>query len=387
MTIEPTHESMSSNAASSESLLEGVAKYPSKRGHHKIIIGASPGVGKTYRMLQEAQHLKNLGVDVVVGYFESHGRKETIALMEGLAVIPRQQLDYKGITLEEMDTQAIIERHPQTVLVDELAHTNAQGSSNAKRYEDVVQILDAGISVVSTVNIQHIESLNDIVTRITGIQVHERVPDSFIDSADEIVLVDISVDELHDRLKKGKIYAHDKIEQSLNNFFKKGNLVALRELALREVANNVEGQAEADPIFCPIEPTGIHERILVCISTHPDSQRLIRRGYRIADRLCGELLVLFVRLKNRPLPQSYLNNLAKHEALVHELSGKFIEVESNNIADAITLVAKEKKVTQIVVGESLRSPGLFHFLKPALPYQIFEKTNHIDVYIIASERQ
>jgi two-component system sensor histidine kinase KdpD len=372
---------------SSKELLEGIVNIVHKRGCHKIIIGAAPGVGKTYRMLQEAQHLKRLGVDVVVGYFEPHGRKETIALLEGLEIIPRKTIEYKGVKLEELDTEAVIERHPQTVLVDELAHTNAKGSARAKRYEDVEEILDAGISVVSTVNIQHIESLNDIVARITGIQVHERVPDRIIDAAAEIVLVDISVEELQDRLKKGKIYAKEKVEQSLNNFFKKGNLIALRELALREVANNVEEQALADPVFCPIEPTGIHERILVCISTHPDAQRLIRRGFRVADRMCGELIILFVKLKNKKLPDAYLSSLEKHKDLSKELGGKFLEIEAANISDAIVDVAKEQKVTQIIVGESLREPGLFSFLRPALPYQIFEKTNHIDVYIVATGRE
>jgi two-component system sensor histidine kinase KdpD len=367
-------------------LLKEMIQGAHHRGHHKIIIGAAPGVGKTYRMLQEAHHLRRIGVDVVVGYLEPHGRKETEALIDGLEVIPRQKIAYKSIQLEEMDKQAIIRRRPKTVLIDELAHTNVTGSEHAKRYEDVEDILNAGISVVSTVNIQHIESLNDIVTRITGIQVNERVPDSIIDAADEVVLVDISVEELQDRLKQGKIYSKEKIEQSLNNFFKKGNLVALRELALRELANTVEERAEEDILTCPLEPTGIHERILVCISTHPDTQRLIRRGYRIADRMCGELLILFVRLKGKKLPDEYLKSLEKHKALAKELEGKFMEVEATNIADAIVQVAKEQKVTQIIVGESLRDPGHFSFLKPALPYQIFEKTSHIDVYIVATGR-
>lgn len=358
-----------------------------KRGHHKIIIGAAPGVGKTYRMLQEAHHLKQLGGDVVVGYLETHGRKETEALLEGLEIIPRQKRPYKTIELEEMDKQAILQRRPQTVLVDELAHTNVTGSEHAKRYEDVEDILNAGIHVVSTVNIQHIESLNDIITRITGIQVNERIPDSVMDAADEVVLVDISVEELQDRLLKGKIYAKEKIEQSLNHFFKKGNLAALRELALREVADSVEEHTQADPVVCPLEPTGIRERILVCISTHPDAQRLIRRGYRIADRMSGELLVLFVAVKGKPLPSSYLQSLQKHQSLVKELEGEFIEIESNHIVDAIVQVAQEKKVTQIIVGESLREPSPFSFLKPALPYQIFERTNHIDVYIVATGRE
>lgn len=385
--MNPTPPPPPNNEPSSEELLEGIVKGAHKRGHHKIIIGAAPGVGKTFRMLQEAQNLKKLGVDVVVGYFEPHGRAETMALLDGLKIVPRKTIDYKGIKLEEMDPEAIIRRHPQTVLVDELAHTNVRGSAHEKRYEDVEDILSAGISVVSTVNIQHIESLNDLVTRITGIQVHERVPDSLIDSADEVVLVDISVEELQDRLKKGKIYAREKIEQALNNFFKKGNLVALRELALREVANSVEEQALADPVICPIEPTGVHERIMVCISTHPDAQRLIRRGYRMADRMCGELMVLFVRLKGRKLPEEYLRNLEKHKALALELHGKFLEMEAENIANAIINAAKEHKVTQIVVGESLREPGPLSLFKPALPYQIFEKTHHIDVYIVATGRE
>jgi len=284
----------------------------------------------------------------------------------------------------ELNTEAVIERHPQTVLVDELAHTNAKGSQHAKRYEDVETLLEAGISVVSTVNIQHIESLNDIVARITGIQVHERVPDSIIDTADEVVLVDISVEELQDRLKKGKIYAKEKIEQSLNNFFKKGNLVALRELALREVANNVEEQAQADPIFCPIDPTGIHERILVCISTHPDAQRLIRRGFRIADRMCGELIILFVKLKGKKLPEEYAQSLEKHKELTITLGGRFLEVEACDISDAIVDVAKKQKVTQIIVGESLKEPNFFNPFKPAIPYQIFKRTANIDVYIVAT---
>lgn len=372
------------NGPTPKALLEEILQTAHKRGHHKIIIGAAPGVGKTYRMLQEAQTLKRLGVDVVVGYFEPHGRKETIALLEGLEIVPRKIIDYKGVKLEELHTEAVIERHPQTALVDELAHTNARGSKNAKRYEDVEELLAAGISVVSTVNIQHIESLNDIVARITGIQVNERVPDSIIDAADEVVLVDISVEELQDRLKKGKIYDKEKIEQSLNNFFKKGNLVALRELALREVANSVEEQALADPIFCPIEPTGIHERILVCISTHPDAQRLIRRGFRIADRMCGELIILFVKLKGKKLPDEYLCSLEKHKELTTALDGRFLEVEAPDISDAIVDVAKDQKITQIVVGESLKEPCFFNPFKPAIPYQIFKRTANIDVYIVAT---
>lgn len=357
-----------------------------KRGHHKIIIGAAPGVGKTCRMLQEAHQLKQLGVDVVVGLVETHGRPETAALLEGLELIPRQELPYKSITLEEMDTQAIILRAPTTVLVDELAHTNVYGSCYAKRYQDVDDILNAGISVISTVNIQHIESLNDMVTRITGIAIHERVPDRVLEEADEVVLVDISVEELHERLKKGKVYAPEKVEQALNNFFKKGNLVALRELALREVADTVEERASGDVVTCPLLPTGIRERILVCISAHFVSQRLIRRAYRVADRMCGELIVLYVKLKRTQLTETYLKNLKKHQELTQQLEGQFIEIESDNIVDAVVAIATDRKITQIIVGESLRDTRGWVFFQKPIPYQIFERTQNIDVYIVANNR-
>jgi two-component system, OmpR family, sensor histidine kinase KdpD len=354
-----------------------------KRGHHKIIIGAAPGVGKTYRMLEEAHHLKKLGTDVVVGYLEAHGRAETESLSVGLEIIPCQMIPYKTIMLQEMDKDAIIARFPTIVLIDELAHTNVTGSKNAKRYEDVEEVLRAGINVVSTVNIQHIESLNDLVSRITGVQVHERIPDWVLDDA-EVVMVDISIEELQQRLKKGKIYAPEKIEQALGNFFKKGNLVALRELALRELANTIEEQAEEDVLSCPLEPTGIHERILVCISSHPDAQRLIRRGFRIADRMCGELWVVYVHLKQKPLPEQYRNTLNQHQALAEALSGKFLELEGKSIVDAVVSIAKEKKVTQIIVGESLRERSIFNPFQPAIPYQIFKQTRNIDVYIVSS---
>lgn len=383
----PASPDSEGNNLSPKELLEGIIGAVSKRGHHKIIIGAAPGVGKTYRMLQEAHNLKKLGVDVVVGYLETHGRKETAALLEGLEVIPRQKILYKGITLEEMDRGAIIQRGPRTVLVDELAHTNVAGSDNAKRYDDVEAILNAGISVVSTVNIQHIESLNDIVSRITGITINERVPDSIIDAADEVVLVDISVEELQERLEKGKIYAPEKIEQALSNFFKKGNLVALRELALRELADTVEEKALEDITSCPLEPTGVHERILVCISTHPDANRLIRRGFRIADRMCGELIIVYVKLKGQKLSEKSLKNLEKHRALTQELQGRYIEVEGANIVDAVVEVAKKRKVTQIIVGESLRDTHLLGLFSKPIPYQIFERTNNIDVYIVATGGQ
>jgi two-component system sensor histidine kinase KdpD len=359
--------------------------YPSKRGHFRILIGAAPGVGKTYRMLQEAHLLKSQGKDVVVGYFEPHGRKETQALLEGLEFIPPQEIAYKSILLLEMDADAILKRAPEIVLVDELAHTNVKGSQRQKRYEDVESILNAGISVISTLNIQHIESLHDVISKITGIQVNERIPDRILDEADEVVLVDISVEELQERLKQGKIYTLDKVNQALQHFFKKGNLVSLRELALREVADSIEEKALEDPLLNPLLNAGIHERIMVCITPTKDSQRLIRRGFRIADRMSGGLFVLFVQLPKRTLSQQDKMMLKKHEVLTNELKGEFLIIEANNVIEAISKTAEKYKVTQIIVGESPIKKSIFSLFKPELPYQIFQATNNVDVYIVAAE--
>jgi two-component system, OmpR family, sensor histidine kinase KdpD len=358
--------------------------YPTKRGHFRILIGAAPGVGKTYRMLQEAHLLKSQGKDIVVGYFEPHGRKETQSLLEGLEFIPPQAITYKSISLLEMNTDAILKRAPEIVLVDELAHTNVKGSQRQKRYEDVESILNAGISVISTMNIQHIESLHDVVSKITGIQVNERLPDRILDEADEVVLVDISVEELQQRLKQGKIYSHDKIEQALQHFFKKGNLVSLRELALREVADSVEEKALVDP-YVNTTALGIHEKIMVCITPTEDSQRLIRRGFRIADRMSGVLLVLFVQLTSRPLSKTDEILLIKHKALTQELGGEFLVVQAHHIVEAIAKTSDQYKVTQIIVGESPPKKNLFSLFKPELPYQIFQATSNVDVYIVAAE--
>lgn len=357
-------------------------KKKAQKGHFKIILGAAPGVGKTYRMLQEARTLKKLGVDIVVGYIQHHGRQDTEDLLYGLEAIAPKKMIHKNITLEEMDTIAILSRSPHVVLVDELAHTNAPGSTHAKRYQDIEDLLKAGIAVITTLNIQHIESLNTVVEKITGIHVHERIPDSVLHMANEIVLADISVEELQDRLVKGKIYRKDKIEQALTHFFKKGNLVALRELALRELANTVETHAENDMFVSQNTVTGVHERILVCISTHKDAQRLIRRGFRIADRMCGELIVLYIHTEQVRLPKDALTHLESHKELTSLLNGHFLEVHAPCIVDAIVKVASEKKITQIIVGQTLRTPGFFTFFKPPIPIQILKKTKNLDMYIV-----
>ncbi|MFO5438199.1 MAG: sensor histidine kinase KdpD, partial [Dolichospermum sp.] len=265
---------------------------PSRRGKHKIFIGMAPGVGKTYRMLEEGHQLKQEGIDVVIGVLETHGRKETAVKAEGLEVIPKKANIHKNINLLEMDTEAILTRSPQLVLVDELAHTNIPGSPREKRYQDVELILAAGIDVYSTVNIQHLESLNDLVARITGVVVRERIPDILLDEADAVVVIDVTPETLEERLREGKIYAADKIQQSLENFFQRRNLIALRELALREVADTVEEEANTS-ISSP-QVRNVHERVLVCVSTYPNSIQLLRRGARLANYMNARFYTLFV---------------------------------------------------------------------------------------------
>ncbi|MDR6124107.1 two-component system sensor histidine kinase KdpD [Bacillus sp. SLBN-46] len=294
-----------------------------KRGTLKVYVGAAPGVGKTYTMLREANELKKKGIDIVIGLLETHDRKETIEQIGHLDIIPRKIITYKGTKLEEMDTGAIIRRNPEVVLVDELAHTNVPGSKYHKRYLDVEDILDAGISVISTMNIQHLESLNDSVEQITGVRVRETVPDHILRKADEIELIDISPKALQERMKEGRIYASEKVEQALNNFFKTGNLIALRELALREVADDVDERLEAWERKSTLRgPWRQEEVIFVCINLRPDSERLIRRGFRIAYRLKATWYVSYV-IDHHPLTEEEEQVLNKIRKLTERLGGKF----------------------------------------------------------------
>jgi two-component system, OmpR family, sensor histidine kinase KdpD len=357
--------------------------YPLRRGKHKIFIGMAPGVGKTFRMLEEGYALKQEGIDVVVGLLETHGRKETQDKAQGLEIVPRQQILRGGLTLTEMDTEAILQRSPQLVLVDELAHTNIPGSSREKRYEDVEQILADGIDVYSTMNIQHLESLNDLVARITGVVVRERLPDSILEAADEVVVIDVTPETLQERLLEGKIYAPEKIQQSLDHFFQRRNLIALRELALREVADNVEEDAIASSPngeFC-----NIHERVLVCVSTYPNSVQLLRRGARLANYMNAPLYVLFVADPERFLTKEESLHIHTCEKLCQEFSGTFIRVSNSNIARAIAEVAQQYHITQIVIGESQRSRWQM-FLKGSLTQRLVRLLKNVDLHIIASEK-
>jgi two-component system, OmpR family, sensor histidine kinase KdpD len=343
----------------------------------------APGVGKTYRMLEEGHALKNEGIDVIVGLLETHGRKDTVEKAEGLEILPRKEYPRGELTLTDMDTDAILKRSPQLVLIDELAHTNVPGSPREKRYEDVEIVLAAGIDVYSTMNVQHLESLNDLVARITGVVVRERVPDRIMDEADEIVVVDVTPETLQERLLEGKIYAPQKIQQSLDNFFQRRNLIALRELALREVADNVEENAIAttpNGQFC-----NIHERVLVCVSTYPNSVQLLRRGARLANYMNAPLYSLFVADPERFLTKEESLHIHTCEKLCKEFEGTFLRVTNSNVTNAIAQVAEKHRITQIVIGESQRSRWQM-LLKGSLTQKLVRLLKNIDLHIISSEK-
>ncbi len=324
----------------------------SRRGKFKIYIGMSAGVGKTYRMLQEAHALLKNGIDVKIGYIETHNRKETHELLQGLPVIPRRKLFYKGKELEELDVQAVINVRPEVVIVDELAHTNIEGSQNSKRWQDVIEILEAGINVISAVNIQHIESLNEEIKNITGIEVKERIPDSVVAQADEVVNIDLTADELIARLKEGKIYDAAKIETALKNFFKSEHILQLRELALKEVASQVERKVETE-----ITKTNAvkHERFLACISSNElTSKTVIRKTSRLANYYHSKWFVLYVQTKSEKadrIPLDKQRHLINNFKLATELGAEIIQVENNNIAKAIIEQCEERKITTICIGK------------------------------------
>ena len=334
----------------------------SRRGKFKIYIGMIAGVGKTYRMLLEAHDLLKSGVDVQIGYIEAHGRAETEALIEGLPVIARKKVFYKGKEIEEMDLQSILLIHPEIVIVDELAHTNVEGSVNEKRWQDVISLLDAGINVISAVNIQHIESLNEEIHDISGIEVKERIPDSVLEQADEVVNIDLTAEELVTRLKAGKIYRPDKIQIALNNFFKTENILQLRELALKEVALRVEKQVENEFIqdFSRIR----HERFLACISANEKTPRkIIRKTARLATHYNTKFVALYVQTpKEAPdrIPLANQRHLLNHFKMATELGGEVVQIQSSDIIGTIIKVCKERQITTVCIGSpSFNIPRVF----------------------------
>jgi two-component system, OmpR family, sensor histidine kinase KdpD len=355
----------------------------SRRGKFKVYIGMSAGVGKTYRMLQEAHALLKNNADVKIGYIETHNRPETHALLAGLPVIPRRKIFYKGKEMEEMDVQAILNLHPEIVIVDELAHTNIHGSKNEKRWQDVVDILNAGINVISALNIQHIESLNDEVKLITGIEVTERVPDSVLRQADEVVNIDLTADELIARLKEGKIYDKAKVETALQNFFKSEKILQLRELALKEVASQVERKIESE-----VETrTGIwqHERFMACISAnHESAKKIIRKTARLAGYYQGHWFVLYVQTRNESADKINLaaqRHLINNLKLATELGAEVIRKQADDVAAAVFEAATEHQITTLCTGKPHSSP-LKRLLGTSLFARLLEKVSNTDIDIV-----
>lgn len=324
----------------------------------RVYIGAAPGVGKTYQMLEDAHLLKKQGVDIVVAAIETHGREDTQALIGDLERVPTRHIEYRGVALEEMDVEKVMTRAPEIAIVDELAHTNAPGSLNAKRFQDVLELLEAGISVITAVNIQHLESLNDVITRTTGVHVRETVPDYFLRRADEVVNVDVSVDTLRTRLRQGKIYDIVKIEQALNNFFRKGNLSALRELALRQVAVEESGKSNEYRVQEGLERAVIPEKVMVAMASRGSAKKLLRVGSRIAGRLASDWYAVYVRTPaeemGRIKPQDYAA-LEENVRFAEDLGARVVQLQSRRVADALIDFARREGITHVVFGQTSRS--------------------------------
>ena len=357
----------------------------SRKGKFKVYIGMSAGVGKTFRMLQEAHTLLKNGIDVKIGYIETHNRKETHDLLEGLPVIPRRSLFYKGKLIEEMDLQAIINLRPEVVIVDELAHTNIEGSKHEKRWQDVLEILEAGINVISAVNIQHLESLNEDIKNITNIDVQERIPDSVLKLADEVVNIDLTSDELITRLKEGKLYTADKIPTALNNFFKSDQILQLRELALKEVASQVNRKVESE---VPKNIAVKHERLLACISSNDKiAKTIIRKTARLASYYNSKWCVLYVETPKESSDKIALDkqrHLINNFKLATQLGAEVIKVQNTHITDAILEVVAQKEITTVCIGK----PHLSLF-KVILSTTVFNKllnnltSSNIDLVILS----
>ncbi len=319
------------------------------RGHYRILLGMAAGVGKTYRMLQEGRQAQAEGRDVVIGYLEPHARPETAELAEGLEVVPRLRAQHGRLELEDMDVDAVIRRAPELALIDELAHTNAPGTRNEKRYQDIEEILDAGIDVISTVNVQHLESLNDAIFELTETRVRETFPDRILDEADEVILVDLTPEALQERLRAGKVYPLDRVDVALSNFFRTDKLSALRELALREVAEDVESRRAHRPLE-PLSQMAVGERVLAMVEPQPKSQRIMRRAWRSAQRLGAEMDAVWIRKPGRPPTEEEATQLAALRRLAVILGVHFLEEEGDDLVAAVRRVAAERGSTYVFVG-------------------------------------
>jgi two-component system, OmpR family, sensor histidine kinase KdpD len=335
-----------------------IPREPQEQATLRVYIGAAPGVGKTYQMLEDAHLLKKQGVDVVVGLVETHGRQDTQALIKDLEVIPRRSISYRSVTLEEMDIDAILRRHPEICIVDELAHTNVPGSRNRKRYEDVLELLEAGINVMTAVNIQHLETLNDSVARSANTTIRETVPDSLLKRADEVVNVDVTVEELRSRLKQGKIYSPEKIEQSLANFFRKGNLNMLRELSLRTTAEQVGSRAAEYRRSQGLEQAPMPEKVMVCISPRSGTDRLLRIGARIAGRLASNWYAVRVESPDEDKHHASAEEtqqMEQYQRLARDLGARVVILKDKNVADALIEFAKQENISHVIFGQSART--------------------------------
>ena len=373
---------MSGRRQRPEDFLELVER--TRRGRFKLYIGFAAGVGKTYRMLEEAHALEERGVDVVLAFVETHGRAETAALIEGLEVVPRRKVEYRHVFVEELDLDAVLARKPTVAVVDELAHTNVPGSKNRKRYQDVLELLAAGISVIGAVNVQHLESLNDLVFRAAGVKVRETIPDSFLRYADQIVNLDLAVEDLRDRLKAGKVYAPDKIPWALENFFKDDNLITLRELALREVAESLDraqsGVARAE------EPKGggASRRVMVCMSSNPPrAAALLRRGSRLAGRLNTDWYVVFVETPQETpdrIDSEAQRHLHANIERAEELGAEVVRLRGEDPVTTLLDFARTHRVGHLIIGRSHDS-WLRALIGRSVLYRMVREAEDVDVHI------
>ncbi|MBC7975939.1 MAG: universal stress protein [Myxococcales bacterium] len=372
------------SARRAEDFLELVQR--TRRGGLKLYIGFAAGVGKTYRMLEEARALGKRGVDVVLGFVETHGRAETEALVEGLEVIPRRQVAYRGVTIEEMDIEAILARKPAVCIVDEIPHTNAPGSKNKKRYQDVADLLAAGINVIGALNIQHLESLKNVVEDASGVAIRETVPDRFLKEALQVVNLDLAVEDLLERLKAGKIYAPEKVAWALEHFFQDANLMTLRELALREVAESVERQSESKARTASGEVRAAHGRVMVCMSSNPPhGEALLRKGSRMAGRLSGDWFVVYVETPDETperIDAEAQRHLLANIALARELGAEVARLRSRDPAAALIDFARSHGVGHVVIGRSHRA-WWRQLLGRSVPLRLLREAGDVDIHIVS----
>ena len=361
-----------------------------RRGHLRVFLGMAAGVGKTFRMLLEGHAEQEGGRDVVIGLLETHGRAETATLAEGLPMVPRRRVEYRGTEVEEMDLPAVLVRAPELCLIDELAHTNPPGREHAKRYQDVDDVLAAGIDVLSTMNVQHLESLNDTIAELTGVRVRETIPDDVLGRADEVVMIDLTPEALLDRLRAGKVYPEERIGPALNNFFRIENLSALREVALRQVAEEVghkrlitEHVGSRGESLASEAPQAIGERLLALVEPYPGAQRLVRRAWRSAQRLGADLDLLWIRPPSGRLTDDEERSLGALRQLASVLGAHLLVEESDNVAAAVAEVVRERGSTYILMGVSRPTRGMARLRTP-LPQRLMELLPGVDVRIVAN---